>query len=126
TAFADVLQVEQPIHFTGDGIESVADAPVYAVTSDRLGDVINRPDVEHNVAQFRGGVAVLLENMNPPATVAHIADRINRMQLQPGFEQAPYRPAYVIGLTPAGVDAKTGEPLYSAAVALAADDQINY
>ncbi len=123
-AFADVLQVERAIHFDGEDA-AFGDAPVFAVSADRLGDVINRADAEQNVTDFRGGVAILLENMNPAISAQEIGERINRMQLQPAFEQMPFRPATVIGLTPAGVD-DSGEPLYTSAVVLAADEQVNY
>ena len=44
-----------------------------------------RPD---NWGEYRGGVAIVLQNLDPPLTPGQITDRINRQQLQAAADQA--------------------------------------
>jgi SecD/SecF fusion protein len=101
-AFADVLDVQRPIAFTGMGAHEEApdlrDAPVYPIHQSNLGESINRPEVRVDVSDYVGGVAVVLEGMDPAPTVEELTQRIERTRLQPEYEALGYRPFAVIGL----------------------------
>ena len=101
-AFGDVLDASAraTISFTGRGVESRDQAPVYPILSDTLGESINR-EADNNMAVYRGGVAIVLDNLQPASTLDEIQSRIAAMRLQPDFENIAF-PAYkVIGLTAA-------------------------
>ncbi len=53
-----------------------------------------------SVAQFKGGVALVLEQLSPPVTKSDLTQRMRAMRLQPDFE-AGFRDSDVIGLEPA-------------------------
>jgi len=56
---------------------------------------------------WRGGVAIVLEDMRPPQTVDAVKKRLRSMRFQPGFEQSGWRESEVIGLTTADAAAAT-------------------
>ncbi len=126
-AFADVLDVERPIHFAGMGDDeaaapSIGQAPVYVVDSRSLGMVINRPEVGIDVGDYLGGVAVVLDDLQPAATREDLRRRIDRMRQSAAWEQLGYRPHDVVGLDPV-----PGSPdHYRSAVVLVRDDDTNY
>ncbi|MEE9211239.1 MAG: protein translocase subunit SecD [Phycisphaeraceae bacterium] len=122
TAFDDVLDVRRPIHFAGDDEDlPFRKAPVYKVENATLGLNISRPGVEVPVADYLGGVAIVLAGLDPAATLKDIEDRINRMRFQPQYESLGYRQAQVIGLDLD--DAGTG---YRSVVVVSTDSQTNY
>ncbi len=94
-------------------------APKYQVDDPLLSEVIARP-TDAKVSAFRGGVAIVVEGIQPAATIADVEKRIETMRLQPDFENLPYRPRAVFGLT--AVPGKPGE--YDAIAIVAKDDAI--
>ncbi len=127
TAFADVLDVERSVHFAGMGDPDqapppVGQAPIYIVDSRSLGMVINRPEVAANADQYLGGVATVLDNLEPTATVKDIHQRIDRMRQSAAWEQLGYRPFEVIGLDLA--EGSTDH--YKTVAVLSRDDDTNY
>lgn len=124
-AFADVLDTARPIAFA-DETAPIEQAPVYALTSSELGEAIRRPDVVgHDVSQYLGGVAVVLEDMNPAPTIAELEQRVSRMRLQPAYEGLGFRQSQVIGLQMAEAT-EDGQPRYSSAVVVSRDSETNY
>jgi SecD/SecF fusion protein len=99
---------------------------VYPIRTAVLGESINRAaDVRTDVAEYLGGVAVVLEDMSPAVTIEDLSQRIERMRLQPTFEELGHRRYTVIGLDTADTTDQ-GEPLYSSAVIVARDTETNY
>lgn len=122
-AFADVLDQERPLTFKGVDAKGIGDAPAFIINQARLGDVIDQP-VDDDVSSFLGGVAIVLDQIDPAVSEADLTDRIKRMRLQPAFESLPYRDFEVIGL---GLASTTGDvPLYSSAVVVSRDEVTNY
>jgi SecD/SecF fusion protein len=80
-AFADVLDVRQPLVFTGSGETDFRRAPVYRVLSARLGDNIDRPIFREDVSRYIGGVAIVLEGLTPPPPLHRLEQRLERERL---------------------------------------------
>lgn len=122
-AFSDVLDEQRPLTFDGVDAKRIGEAPVYIINHANLGDVINRP-VNDDVSNYLGGVAIVLDNINPPASEADLTSRIKRMRLQPAYENLPYREFEVIGLD---LTSSTGStPMYKSAVVCTRDETTNY
>ncbi len=124
--FSDVLDTSRPISFRGQDEPDVnASMAVCPIRAANLGQNINRPDVRSDVAEYLGGVAIVLEDLSPPTTLADLEQRITRMRRQPAYEQLGYRPFSVIGLDLAGADDR-GTPTYRSAVVVVRDQYTNY
>ncbi|MHC4785629.1 MAG: protein translocase subunit SecD [Planctomycetota bacterium] len=95
--FGDELDVTRPLSFRGSGSEDYAEF-THPITKDILGQNIDRPRALDKVTDFRRGVAVVIDEIDPPVTVREVAKRVSRMRGQPDF--APYvgRDVRVIGL----------------------------
>ncbi len=110
----------------------MASAPVHIIRQSELGRDINRPEVaDQDVSEFLGGVAIVLDNMNPAPTLSEIEQRIERTSMQPEFEQLGHRQLRVIGLETAGPDmpsteGKGNQTHYRSAVVVAASNRISY
>ncbi len=127
-AFADVTDAERPISFKGSDDKANVPSAVRVVRSDTLGDSIGRESGE-KVGEFVGGVAIVLENMQPAASVTDLNNRIRRYRSLPQSEALGYREFKVIGLDAATGDAArtaSKEPLYTSAVVLVTDRATNY
>jgi SecD/SecF fusion protein len=130
-AFADVIAAQTPIDFARMTAQLRGDdpAPVYVVREAALGANINRvSDVD--VSEFVGGVAIVLDDLRPAATVDDITQRIARMREMPGeFEGLGYRPFTVVGLDLAPPDQQPADapaPMYRSAVVVSRDASTNY
>lgn len=67
---------------------------------------------------WRGGVAMVLEDIQPPQPVATLKSRLRAMRLQPGFESHGWRESDVFGLKPSA----PGSNMYSRAMVVVADE----
>lgn len=63
-----------------------------------LAQVINRSGHNQGVAEYRGGLAILIDDLDPPARIDDVTDRIARMRQQPKYRAAAGRPFEVVGL----------------------------
>ncbi len=125
-AFDDVLDTKRPIVFASIQVDELGNAPVSPVLSPVLGESISRSaDVRTDVAEYIGGVAVVLEDMTPAVTLKDLKERIDRMRMQPSFEGLGHRPSTVVGLDVAGVG-PDGEQLYKSVVIVTRDTETNY
>lgn len=77
TEFADNIAGFQPLTFIGSDAESVADAPVYEIIDASLGASIGRPDIRNNVGEFIGGIAIVLDQLDPPLPRVEIEERVS-------------------------------------------------
>ncbi|QDU70723.1 protein translocase subunit SecD [Mucisphaera calidilacus] len=130
-AFADVLDTTRPIRFADSGIRSVGQAPVFAIAESdgevaTLGDNIGRPEVTTDVTEFLGGVAIVLDDLQPPATLDDLEQRIERMRRQPAYEPLGFRESMVIPLDLSEQTTEDGTPLYDAVVVVTRDETTNY
>ncbi|MEM0913497.1 MAG: protein translocase subunit SecD [Planctomycetota bacterium] len=126
-AFAGLLETTRPLEFTGVEVADVELAPIFPVMSPDLGQSIDRPGLGLDVEPFVGGVAVVLEGVEPLTTVEDVAGRVERMRSQPGYEGLGYRPMEVLPLGASiGVDEATGEPTYDAFVVVSREPEFSY
>src|SRR5690606_36330377 len=72
--------------------------------------------------EFLGGVAILLDDLEPGVSTDEVKARIDRMRLQPAYEELGFRSTTVIGLEPAPGAAD----LYRSVVVLSRDAKTNY
>jgi len=113
-SLGEVLDVQPVLSFRGDDVQEVSAAPVYPITESDLGQAIGR-NAPHNVSEYRGGVAMVLEEIRPSVTLDSVRERIKSMRLQPEYEQMQFRPFDVIGLEsdPANPDRFTSVAIVS-------------
>ncbi|MCH8218174.1 MAG: protein translocase subunit SecF [Planctomycetes bacterium] len=99
--FGDQLDVTQSLTFVGAGSDEHAQF-TFTVEKDTLGECINRPQYTDRVIGFKGGVAVVIDEIDPPVTPDDVTKRIDRMRSQRDFAQrgALGRDVKVIGLEP--------------------------
>jgi len=71
---------------------------------------------------WRGGVALVLEDMQPPQAVDAVKKRLRSMRFQPGFEQSGWRESEVVGLTAADPAAGT----FSRMLVLVSDENYTF
>jgi SecD/SecF fusion protein len=127
--FRDKLDTTESIDFAGEGL-TVGEAKgiVEPITAGSLSDVyggklFNEGDTD--LGEFVGGVAVLLENVEPALSVADVQERITRMSRQPAYEGLGYRQREVIGLNRVGSNDQ-GQPTYSTLAVVSRDQDTNY
>lgn len=116
--FADVIESRAKLSFQGLQETDWRKAPVYKVLVPQLGEDIDRPSIRDDVTAYRGGVAIVLDSLSPPASRREIEQRLDDMRLKPEFSNtiARKREVRVIGGT---------EEAATAAVVLVHDDAIS-
>ncbi len=118
-AFTDVTDAQPRVTFTGSEMAAGPAIPAYPITERILGAAINRPGVLDNVEEFLGGVAIVLENLDPPISAESLATRLDQQRITPQFADASARPTRVVvlGGTPQAM---------TSAVILVRDENISY
>ena len=134
--FADVLEQEAPLTF--HGAATGTDAPdirevgrhlVFPIKEAVLGrnPALDRPDVQNDVSDYLGGVAIILEGITPPETLQSLRNRISSMRQGPQFEDvATWREYDLIGVEFADVQDDGQATFRSAVVVIAPDELTNY
>jgi SecD/SecF fusion protein len=99
-AFGDKLEATPPLGYVGHdvGPGDVRRAPVFEISSPIIGEDLGRPQFRDNVKPFVGGVAILLENIDPPQALTAIQDRLERTRQSPQFSDTLSRPRKIIVL----------------------------
>ena len=122
--FGKDLDVKLPLAFTGAGDTNHR---LYTKRPDRstIGESLGRPNVSAQpIGDFRNGVAVLIENINPPVSVADATDRVQRMRLQPEWSATAGRKTLVVPL--ASVDPNDPAKAATALAILVSDPAGNW
>jgi SecD/SecF fusion protein len=96
-AFAKDIEVTLPLTFKGAGTDAAA-LQTRPVNADTLGAVIGREGRNESLREYAGGVAVLIEGISPPITLADAQARLGRMRSQPDFGAISSRETELIGL----------------------------
>ena len=121
--FGDRLDVTQPLSFLGAGAGQHAPY-TFPIRRDGLGENIERPRFVDKVTEFIGGVAVVVEEIDPPVDVDDVVKRIGRMRAQPDFKDYVGRDVTVIGLDAADpADPSAG---YSSVAILVYDPELSF
>ncbi|MDZ4755342.1 MAG: protein translocase subunit SecD [Phycisphaerae bacterium] len=97
--FADEIDIQFPLKFKDAGGDYATHT--YRIEGDLLGDSIGRPEIREPLADYNGGVAVVVDEIDPPVSTANVLERITRMRSQPDFSDTAGRRTKVVGLTPA-------------------------
>lgn len=87
-AFADVLDTRPPSKFTGSDQISGAHAPTFPITSSVLGQSIDRPEVRTPTGEFYGGLAIVIDHLDPPPSLLDITSRIRQARERSSFAEA--------------------------------------
>ncbi|MEX0776503.1 MAG: protein translocase subunit SecD [Phycisphaeraceae bacterium] len=143
-AFGDVLDTTVPLHFAGMGdmekeaaegapaAQAILERRVVPVTGPQLGVSIGRPGVTTDVSKYVGGVAIVVRDLDPAASVADITQRVKTMRDQPTYEKLGFRESQVIGLDQATNEQgaplhdAAGQPLFRSVVVVTDDGATNY
>jgi SecD/SecF fusion protein len=73
------------LSFRGQDAPSAAVAPAYPVVAPRLGDSVGRPEWRDDVSDYLGGVAIVLENIEPRPRLSDLVARLDQMRTQPDY-----------------------------------------
>ena len=118
--FGDELDISPGRTFTGMGVQRYAQftKPIEVET---LGEVLGRDDLNGDLGEFRGGVLVIVDDIQPPVTTDDVRLRIDRLRQDPDFSSdTAGREVMVFGTSPAGDDT------YSSIAVAVMDPDINY
>lgn len=121
-ALGDELVTQRPVQFVFRGEK---DRP-YPITKRRLEAVVPGlpAGAGGDVTDFLDGVAIYLDNLDPPQTTKTIEERIKSMRMQP-LAGGRYHRSYdfaVLGITSVGAD-ESGEELFSSVVVASVDPE---
>lgn len=97
TEFRDVLDTEPALQFA-DAATDPSIAPLFPVTTDRLGDSIGEPSVVDDVSAFEGGVAILLRGLEPAPSLDALRQRFDTLRRQPDFSDTLNRATEILVL----------------------------
>ncbi len=98
--FGDDLDVVRPVTFAGAGSGLHADR-TFPIERATLAETIRRDSAPStSVEDFRGGVAVVIDDLDPPLTVDDATMRIDRMRTQPDYASSAGRRFEVVGMDP--------------------------
>ncbi len=123
-AFKDVLDEKLAVSFAHDDAEQ-AGKWIHPIRVAELGPNIDRPEVlEEQVGQYIGGVAIVIDDIDPPITIGDAEARIKRSRFQPPHDTYGYRRVKIIGLD-LGAGSDT-DPHYKSLAIVTYDDKTNY
>jgi len=100
-AFEEYLAATPPYSFDGEDEPRPPVNAVFDISDPFLSQVIDRPGLDIRVDQYRGGAAIVIEGLDPPALIQDVTDRIRRTRNLEQFRAAADRPFEVFGLDPA-------------------------
>lgn len=130
-SFRDVLDTTEAIDFAGlEQSIGQAKGVVEPITTESLYGSLERQfsETDPQVGAFVGGVAMVVEDMQPATSVEDLTERVSRMRRQPGYELLSGRTFQVFGLqrAPGNAVDEQGNALYAAAVVVSKDAETNY
>ncbi|GJM24263.1 MAG: hypothetical protein DHS20C16_06780 [Phycisphaerae bacterium] len=125
-SMGDKLKVVRPISFKLVKDDSLAPDGMFPIREDHdnLGHVVGT-DSAIDIRPYKGGVAFVFDELEPPQTMDQIRTRFRDMRLQPQFEKYDAREPAFVPLNAAGEN-KNGEPLYSRIAELVVDENFLY
>lgn len=116
--FSDLISSRPALAFVGHDQPDWKRAPVYKVLSNTLGEDIGRASVRDDASRFFGGVAIVLERIDPPTSKSALVERLDRVRAQQDYSDTLARQRDVRVIE--GTDDRA-----TAAVVLVRDDAIN-
>jgi SecD/SecF fusion protein len=116
---SDKLNIEGQVNFAVRTDPGLAPDGLFPVEQRRLAAVINDESAVGDVRDYLGGVAIVLDQLDPPQSEQQIRRRL------PDFEQYAWRDFEVIGLKSAG-GADNPERRYSSVAVVVADPNFSF
>ncbi|TVQ62677.1 MAG: protein translocase subunit SecD [Phycisphaerales bacterium] len=117
-AFQAEIASLPPVSFERMETGPVREAPVYALLGPVLGEEIDRPSVRNQIPDWVGGVAIVMDGINPPVTRESLEQRLATMVEQQDFRELSGRPRQILVL-------RGGEERVEAAVVLVSDPAVS-
>ncbi|MCC6661269.1 MAG: protein translocase subunit SecD [Phycisphaerales bacterium] len=115
--FAGLIESHGALSFTGSGEDDWRLANVNPILKPRLGDTINRA-ADDEVRDYIGGVAIVLDNIQPPQSLQSLVSRLDQTRQQPDYSDTLARRREVRVL-------EGTEDAVTAAVILVHDDSVS-
>jgi SecD/SecF fusion protein len=123
TALGENMRIQPRISyvFRGDG-----DKP-FPVTDRRLVNVVPGlpAAADSDLTNYLGGLAIHLDQLDPPLSIADLTARIDNALFQPDFQNMPKRRFEAFGVTPAG-KGQGEQPLFRSVVIVAVEPDVSY
>ncbi len=122
----DRLRVERALSFDLVTDRDLAPTGFWPIeeTAHYLSDVIEEPDAQFDIRNYKGGAVFVFDNLHPALSVESFEKRIREIRLQPEFSNIDTRPYRAIGLKSAGSD--NGETVYSKVAYVVVDENLPY
>ncbi len=115
---SDIVDIPQQVSFQIVKDAKLGGADYFPIRENDLSKVTGDPSMVADVSEWKGGVAVVVKDLNPPQTTESMEKRLKAMRLQPGFEQYGWRASQVVGLKPA----PGSQNLFTEAAVLVSDE----
>jgi SecD/SecF fusion protein len=96
SAFADVMDVKPALEFAGSDSQAASFAPAYLIDKPVLGDNIDLPQIKDSVAPFVGGVAIVLNDIQPRVSLDSLRSRLETVRKSSEFSSTLSRQRDVI------------------------------
>ncbi|MDP1661496.1 MAG: protein translocase subunit SecF, partial [Phycisphaerales bacterium] len=87
-AFADVVDVQPSVKFKGMDAVDVQASPVKPILTDSLADTIGQLGLRIPTGDFKGGAAILVEDMDPQPSLVQLNERLRQLQSDPVHESS--------------------------------------
>ena len=117
--FGDILAVTRPVRFSAESDDDHS-KHTYRLEDQLLSQAIGVPSASVGIGDFRGGVAVVVDEVSPPITMADFQQRLDRMRNQPDFSDTRGRQNEVVGLVRDGESG--GSPTWSSFALMVSDE----
>lgn len=117
--FSDVVDARPRLRFKHDDAASMRETPAYPILSPVLGQCIDRPGIRTSVQDYIGGLAIVLEDIQPPPSLVALRERLDQTRVEPQF-------ASTLGRTHDLQVIDGTDDAVKSAVLLVHDDNINY
>lgn len=95
-SLSDYIDTRPPLRFAGMDSDTLDSAPVYRIVDARLGENIGRPEIRNDISEYVGGVAIVLEDLDPRPRRENIQRRLDQMRSQADFADLLGRPHELI------------------------------
>lgn len=117
--FGDVVDARPRLRFEKVDAATPRESPTYPILSPVLGQSIDRPGIRNSVQDYIGGLAIVIENLQPPQPLNVLRERLDQTRDEPEF-------AATLGRTHDLVVIDGAEDQVKSAVLLVRDENINY
>ncbi len=117
--FGPQLNISPGRAFAGQGGEDWATRTAQ-IDAGTIGEILGLTSSVADVSDYRGGVVVLGEDIDPPITLEEVQSRVDRIRQDPDFSDTVGRDVLVAGVEPAGDDT------WRAVAVAVSDPDVNY